>query len=62
MVGAMAASCGAHSISAIDRRITNRHLVMFGGYAKLGEATEVHAKRKARGPRHDHNGHDCSAY
>jgi hypothetical protein len=38
MVGAMAAACGAHSVSAIDRRITNRHLMMFGGYAKQREA------------------------
>ena len=34
-VGAFAAATGAHSVSAIDRRITNRHLVVFGGYPKL---------------------------
>ena len=34
-VGAFAAATRAHSVSAIDRRITNRHLVVFGGYPKL---------------------------
>ena len=35
-VGAFAASSGAHSVTAIDRQITNRHLCVLGGYPKLG--------------------------
>merc|ERR1712008_386057 len=32
MVGVMAGSYGAHSIACIERRITNRHMCIFGGY------------------------------
>ena len=32
MIGLVAGQCGAHLISAIDQRITNRNLILFGGY------------------------------
>jgi hypothetical protein len=32
MVGVMAGVYGAHTISSIDRQITNRHFIMYGGY------------------------------
>jgi SAM-dependent methyltransferase len=58
LVGAMAHACGAHTLTAIDRRITNRHLLIFGGYeanaagaeaaacaARATKAVERHAAR-----------------
>ena len=30
MVGVVAGQCGAHRISAIDRQITNRNLILYG--------------------------------
>jgi len=32
MVGAMAATYGAHMVKGIERAITNRHLVIIGGF------------------------------
>jgi hypothetical protein len=37
MVGVMAGTYGAHTVSAINRGITNRHLIMFGGYERIAE-------------------------
>jgi hypothetical protein len=39
MCGVMAGTYGAHTVTQIDRRITNRHLILFGGYASLGSLT-----------------------
>jgi hypothetical protein len=35
MVGVMAGTIGAHAVAAIDRRITNRNLIVFGGYPRV---------------------------
>jgi hypothetical protein len=35
MIGAMANEYRAHAVRAIDRRITNRHLLLFGGFEAL---------------------------
>ena len=40
MVGVMAQRFNAHTVSAIDRRITNRHLVMFGGYERAAKTLD----------------------
>ena len=34
MVGCMASKYNAHTTVAIDRRITNRHLMLLGGYSR----------------------------
>lgn len=36
-VGAMAAESGAHTVTSVDRRITNRALILFGGYRCFGD-------------------------
>ena len=41
MVGTMAGTYGAHSIMAIDRRITNRHLIMLGNYPRFVTQDDV---------------------
>ena len=43
MVGVMAQAFNAHTVSAIDRRITNRHLIMFGGYERATEQPQSKA-------------------
>ena len=40
MVGVMAQRFNAHTVSAIDRRITNRHLIMFGGYERASHSSQ----------------------
>ena len=35
LVGSCMKDCGAHIVRQIDRRITNRHLIFFGGYLPL---------------------------
>ena len=35
-VGAMATEFGAHTVTSIDRRITNRALIFFGGFRVFG--------------------------
>ena len=39
MVGIVAGQYGAHLISAIDQRITNRNLILFGGYSLHDDAS-----------------------
>merc|ERR1712194_316084 len=39
MVGVMAGTYGAHTIACIERRITNRHMCIFGGYPGANSAT-----------------------
>lgn len=51
MVGVMAGTYGAHSIACIDRRITNRHMCIFGGYpfgGVLGGAEETLRTHRGR--------------
>ena len=40
MVGVMAQRFNAHTVCAIDRRITNRHLIMFGGYERAAKTSQ----------------------
>ena len=40
MVGVMADAFNAHTVSAINRKITNKHLIMFGGYERIVQKTK----------------------
>lgn len=54
MVGVMAGTYGAHSIACIDRRITNRHMCIFGGYPYGGtHQGGQDSSRTHRGRRHN---------
>lgn len=58
MVGLVAGQYGAHFISAIDQRITNRNLVIFGGYSLHDEeGSSVGGNNEGNGATFHHHKH-----
>ena len=49
MVGIVAGQYGAHLISAIDQRITNRNLILFGGYSLQDGHAQANKKEDLMG-------------
>jgi len=58
MVGLVAGQYGAHFISAIDQRITNRNLLIFGGYSLHDqEGSSVDGNNEGNGATFHHHKH-----